>query len=27
VIVAIILTINLLVDLTYRFIDPRVARR
>lgn len=27
VIVAIILTINLLVDLTYRFIDPRVAHR
>ena len=27
VIVALILTINLLVDLTYRFVDPRVARR
>ncbi|HSJ28330.1 MAG TPA: ABC transporter permease [Acidimicrobiia bacterium] len=27
VIVAFILTINLLVDLTYRFIDPRVARQ
>lgn len=27
VIVAFILTINLLVDLTYRFVDPRVARR
>jgi peptide/nickel transport system permease protein len=27
VIVAFILTINLVVDLTYRFVDPRVARR
>lgn len=27
VIVAFILTINLMVDLTYRFVDPRVARR